>query len=132
MSDDIICKTRRFVATPTHLSSRASTFTLANVEHVRLRRPWLPFAVIGAGGLAAIAGVFSRELYDHEQLIIWALAAAAIGIALRVARLELLSLALRDRNAVIWGPVGELRAVKSAIETALVTRLPTHPPRSDA
>ncbi|HRD75324.1 MAG TPA: hypothetical protein PK264_05210 [Hyphomicrobiaceae bacterium] len=134
MSDNIICRTRRFLATTTHVTSRSSTFTLANVEHVKLRRPWLPFAVIGAGGLAATAAVFTRELYDHELIGIWSFGAAAIVASFRIGRLQLISLALHDQDAVVWGPIGELRAVKSAIETALIARssASSDPPRLEA
>lgn len=112
----------RIVVTKNYLRTRADTFSLAEVEHVRVRRPWLPFAVAAAGGVCLLTFVFWSELYPLERAIGLS-SMLAIVAASRVGRLKLESIVLRDpHQGVIWGEINELHRAKTAVEIAIIER----------
>lgn len=119
MDGTVILKTRRFEVTTNVVRSANDTYALSDVQHVRLRRPWLLFAISGGGGLMLLATVFWSELFWHERGAVMGATLAAMLVSTRIGRLKLQSIALRDGDGVLWGEIGEIRKVKHAIEAVL-------------
>jgi hypothetical protein len=116
----IILQTARFTVTLTDVRSRNDMYTLDAVSHCRLRRPVFAMTLVVVVCLSALVSVWWDDLLDHERIIVallWLLPA----LASRIARLQLMSIQLRDQT-YIHGPYGELKDLKAGIEKALMAR----------
>ncbi len=108
------------------MRSATDIYRLAEIQHVRLRRPLLSLALGVGTGVLGFTAVFWPELYPAERFAIVAAVTVVIAIASRIARLELNALALRDGDGVLWGETGEMRRLKSELEQALTARATFH------
>jgi len=112
----------RFDVTPEFVRSRGDLYALADIQHVRLRRPWLVLAGAACSGVLALAAVFWPELFDGEKVALIVACAASLLISSRIGRMKLSSVVLREGDGIIWGEHGELRHLKQAIEAELVAK----------
>lgn len=117
---------KRFEVTTDAVRSATDIYRLAEIQHVRLRRPLLSLALGVGTGVLGFTAVFWPELYPAERLTIAATVTVVIAIASRIARLDLNALALRDGDGVLWGETGEMRRLKTEIEQALSARAVRH------
>lgn len=127
MSDTIIHQSRRFTVTLSDVRSANDIYTLDAVSHVRVRRPFFIITATAMAGLSGAVGVWFDHLYDGERLAFVLTCALALFASARIARLQLMSLQLRDQT-YIYGPSGEIRALKTGIEKALMARTRAHLP----
>lgn len=121
MTDLVIHKSHRFTVTLTDVRSRNDLYTLDAVSHCRVRHPGLIVAMVTILGLSGIVAVWWDDLYPNERLGFGLLSLAALTTGYQLARLELMSLQLRD-HTYIWGFRQEIRALKRGIEKALLAR----------
>ena len=112
----------RFSVEPGFVRSNGDLYALDDIQHVRLRRPWLAVTGAAAAGILALASVFWSELFAHEKAIIVALCAGATAVSARLGRLKLSSLVLDQSDGIIWAEYSALRRLKREIEHALTTR----------
>jgi hypothetical protein len=127
MTNDPLYQSKRFVVTPVVIRSKGDAYRLADIAHVRLRRPLLPFVAVSSAGALALVGVFWPELYLHEQIAVVAVCVAALAGATQLGRLHLHSLALGAQGGgVIHGHFADLVKVKRAIEEQLIARASLH------
>jgi hypothetical protein len=126
MTQTIVHKTSRFIVTLTDVRSANEMFTLDAVSHCRLRRPLLTATAVAVLGLAALVSVWWDDLYGGERVVFTMICAAALIAASQVARLQLMSLQLRDET-YIYGSIREMRALKAGIERALIERARSTP-----
>lgn len=121
MSDTPILKTRRFTVTSSYVRSPNDTYSLDAVSHCRLRRPAMLVVSAAVFGLSGLIAVWWSELFDGERAGLILIALTSLWISSRFARVQLMSLSLREETYLI-GRTSEMRAVKSAIEIALTKR----------
>lgn len=114
--------TRRFSVEPGFVRSDGDLYALDDIQHVRLRRPWLAVTGATAAGTLALASVFWPELLAHEKAIVVALCAGATGISARIGRLKLSSLVLDQSDGIIWAEYGALKQLAREIEHELTKR----------
>jgi hypothetical protein len=114
--------TPRFSVEPGFVRSDGDLYALDDIQHVRLRRPWLAVTGAAAAGTLALASVFWPELLAHEKAIVVALCAAATAISARLGRLKLSSLVLDQSDGIIWAEYGALKQLAREIEHELTTR----------
>ncbi len=114
--------TPRFSVEPGFVRSDGDLYALDDIQHVRLRRPWLAVTGATAAGTLALASVFWPELLAHEKAMVVALCAGATGMSARLGRLKLSSLVLDQSDGIIWAEYGALKQLAREIEHELTTR----------
>lgn len=112
--------TSRYAVGPEFVTSNGDLYALADIQHVRLRRPWLVVTGAACSGALALAAVFWPELHFSEKASVIAFCTAALTGSARIGRLKLSSMVLRDGDGIVWGDYSELEKLKRSIETALV------------
>lgn len=121
MSDTMIHQSRRFTVTLSDVRSARDIYTLDAVSHAKVRHPVFIGTATAVAGLSGAVGVWWDHLYDGERLAFVLACALALFVSSRIARLQLLSLELRD-HTFIFGESTEIFALKGGIEKALVAR----------
>jgi len=121
----IIHQTKRFTVTLSDVRSANDMYTLDAVSHARVRRPFFMVTTIAVVSVSCLVGVWFDHLYDAERLGFAVLCATALFASSQIARLQLMSLQLRD-HTYIYGRTGEIRALKIGIEKALMARSRDH------
>ena len=115
-------KMPRYAVGAEFVSSNGDFYALADIQHVRLRRPWLVVTGAACSGVMALAAVFWPELYPHEKAVLLTVCSVVLLVSARIGRLKLSSLVLRDGDGIIWGKYNELLALKKSIEATLRKR----------
>jgi hypothetical protein len=109
-----------FEVSDTLLKTPRKSYALAGIEYVSVTRPLLLFTGPPAVGLVGFAVSFGRYLHMSEIATLAGLSVAAVVVAAKFGVLRVHSLALRDDEvAQSFGPIGRLRAVRAAVETAM-------------
>lgn len=117
-----IFRASRYTVGAEFVTSNGDLYALADIQHVRLRRPWLLVTGAACSGVLALAAVFRPELYQSEKTVIISVCLTALAVSARIGRLKLSSVVLRDGDGIIWGHHRELKALKRSVETALLER----------
>lgn len=108
-----------FTVTNGTLTTPRRAYDLSNVEMVSVRQPLLLLCGgVGVGVLGFVAS-FYRYLYDWEVAALSVSAVLAIIISAMVGTLKVHSLAMRSDEGTLYGRIGTLRKVKSAVEKAI-------------
>lgn len=112
-----------FEVSGTMLRTPRKTYLIGQIEYISVQRPLLLFAGLPALGVAAFTLGFWRYLEAPEIALLLGGSACAIALAACFGTLRVHSLALHDDEVSIsYGPIGQLRAVRRAVEEALVWR----------
>jgi hypothetical protein len=126
---ELLYQSRRFMVTEAMLSSRGDAHRLADVAHVRLRRPLIGAAAIICLGVTALLTVFWGETYASERIVVASVLTVILIVAVRFARLELHAIGI-GAGGVIHGDYAELSNVKRAIAERLAARSSADPRRA--
>ena len=123
MKQPVLFRSGAFEVTDALLRTPRKSYSLREIQYVSVQRPLLFFVGLPAVGLIGFSLAFWRYLLWGEILLIAVLSTLAIITALRFGVLRVHSLALRDDElAMSFGPVGQLRGVRAAVEAAMETR----------
>lgn len=112
-----------FRVTETLLVTPRKSYRLEKIEFVSVTRPLLLFLGGPSLGVLGFTVGFARYLNPGE--VVWSVTAAfaAIMVGALVGTLRVHSIALRDEEvSQTLGPVTRLRAVRRAVERAMVSR----------
>lgn len=108
-----------FEVTSGTLTTPRRAYDLRNVEMVSVRQPLLLICGGVGIGVLGFAASFYRYLYGWELLTLSATAVLAIIASAMVGTLKVHSLAMRSDEGMLYGRIGTLRKVKSAVEKAM-------------
>ena len=108
-----------FQVTKGTLKTPRRAYDLSNVEMVSVRQPLLLICGAIGIGLLGFSAAFYRYLYVWEILSLGTAAICAVIASAMIGTLKVHSLAMRGDEGMLYGRIGTLRKVKSAVERAL-------------
>lgn len=112
-----------FEVTDRLLRTPRKSYAINRIEYVSVQRPLIFFAGLPALGLIGFALAFHRYLAAGEIVTLAIVSCAGVAAGLTVGTLRVHSLALRDDEVSIsFGLLSRLRAVRVAVERAMVAR----------
>lgn len=103
------------------VSTHRDSYLLSELTVVSVRRPFLPTAMLLAGGGIGFVATFSDLLYASEIVVCIGISAGLVLVGTQLAQLSLLSRDLRgsELTSAVWGARRSLEAKRNEIVATL-------------